>query len=187
MPPIKIGQIIRADELLFPLLDDVEESFRLLDIQDTQFNRRTYVRTIFALFEGWSFYIRQTLIREIFKSGLKSNDPMLIQRLSLLMDNSATLTDVGNIKLISQRIPFIKQFAFTLRSYAELVNLNPDYFVNNGWVNFRNAVSIRNRITHPRTQNDLKITQHDLDVLQEAREWFLDVFPKSTSKKKKKL
>jgi hypothetical protein len=41
------------------------------------------------------------------------------------------------------------------------------------WPAFGDAVNVRNRITHPRQDSDVIVSDNDLSVVRRAHEWFV--------------
>ena len=46
-------------------------------------------------------------------------------------------------------------------------------FAGVGWSNFRRAVTIRNRITHPRPENDLTVSDDELNAVASGLVWLM--------------
>jgi len=46
------------------------------------------------------------------------------------------------------------------------------------WDNFRQAISIRHRVTHPKSANDLHVSNADVEQATGALFWFLDMHAK---------
>ena len=42
-----------------------------------------------------------------------------------------------------------------------------------GWEEFKAAIKIRNRITHPKTKKDLAVSKKDYDTIVKAGQWFV--------------
>jgi hypothetical protein len=47
-----------------------------------------------------------------------------------------------------------------------------------GWNQFKEAIQLRNRITHPNEKNSFYVTDKELDSLESARAWFADSIEK---------
>ena len=43
-----------------------------------------------------------------------------------------------------------------------------------GWVDFKKAIEIRNRITHPKNAASFAIDDSELNAVERARQWFAD-------------
>jgi hypothetical protein len=55
---------------LMPLLEDANVAETLLDTDDSQFNRRAYVRSVFAMIEGTVWILKQLVLEAPAAPGL---------------------------------------------------------------------------------------------------------------------
>jgi hypothetical protein len=95
--------------------------------------------------------------------------------MALLLEEAPFLQNTGKMELQPQRIPFLNHIAFTLRTYAETIGLEPDFFGLNGWNQLRTALAVRHRLTHPKSLNDIEVSDADLKAVKEGNEWLRGV------------
>ncbi len=107
------------------LTQDVEEAANRLRSLDTAFNRRTYVRALFAFLEGFTYAIRQETIRLMHLNIAEVGKPLNIDRLILLREVIPDVEPTGKVKHKQQRTPSVPLFAFSLRSFAEPSEVDP--------------------------------------------------------------
>jgi hypothetical protein len=159
--------------LLAPLFNDVVKCEELLEKSDTQFARRTLVRAAFAFNEELIYWfkasVQQGLLADVTNGGLN------IEKYLLLGDRKAKLSSTGKIELEDNRISFLTQCAFVLRTAAEQRKVDPEpFFSDNGWNELRNSLKVRHRITHPKKPEDLNITDEDLHSTSEGHRWLFN-------------
>jgi len=152
------------------LSEDVDYARKLLEENDSQIVRRTYLRSLFAFIEGNSFRLRQlALAAHIHRTQCFSNEEII-----MLEEKDLGIKNNGNLKIRTKYIDFASNIRFSQKSYIKAFGGKlPDYTVN-GWAQLIKALEIRNRITHPRSENDLNISNEELKAIYEAKEWYSD-------------
>lgn len=67
-----------------------------------------------------------------------------------------------------------KNLRFAFQVYARIYDISFQVDCSGeGWVSFKRAVTIRNRVTHPKRLPDLSITDDELHTLDQALEWYV--------------
>ena len=90
-----------------------------------------------------------------------------------LLDELPQVGDKGELSLGGNRITLLSRFAYAVRKYAEFASIEPkDLFGRDGWRAFRDAVKIRDRITHPKLDTNVDVSDEDLELLDKARSWW---------------
>ena len=150
------------------LSDDVTSAKKILDSNDSQFSRRMYLRSLFALIEGNSFRLRQMALAAHKHRGKCLSDDEVI----VLKEKEINVTENGKLKVRTKHLEFIANVRFSQNCFLKAIGgKQPDYS-DNGWALLKNAVKIRNRITHPRSEEDLIITDDELVLIDKAKEWY---------------
>jgi hypothetical protein len=165
------------DTAIDELASDVEKALAMLQQKDTQFNRRLYVRSLFAYLEGFTYWIRQNAI-EIDKIVFRKFGAMDWERHLLLHEDLPTIADNGKIERQRQKTSFKNRFAFSVRAYAEIVHCKDNLFSDNGWRQLQDALKVRNRLTHPKQSSDLDVSDDDVKACQEGYTWFANLVVK---------
>jgi hypothetical protein len=135
------------------LVDDLTEAKRFLEANNTQFARRTYCRTLMALFEG-------------MVSDLKSH--------VLSFDSHVLGTD--EINLLKKRLGALESAFHSFDLYTNVAGtISPLEKDSNEWRILKRAIEIRNRITHPTSQLDLEISNLELGHLRTTEQSIFDL------------
>jgi len=90
-----------------------------VDAEDTQYNRRAFVRALFAMIEGTVFFLKQT----VFSTGSSGGNRLRVEEALLLQDSSVDLSANGKqqIKtkfLRSIRILNVCKFTFPISNLS---------------------------------------------------------------------
>jgi len=150
---------------------DVEEAQRRLIADDSQFNRRVYVRSLFSYYEAFGYFVRQFLI-EIQRKKIALGKEVNLDRFYLLQEEFPTVGKNGKIEAKDQKTPFANQFAFTLKEFADLVGVSAHIFGDSGWEATQKAHKIRDRLTHPKVKEDSLVSNEDMEVCRKGYGWF---------------
>lgn len=158
------------EDFLIILVKDVIGAISRRDIEDSQANRRDLVRTVFVAVEGAVWDFRTEII-----ATAQSLDLLAPNEESALSEISYGVSEQGKIIAQQRFIPLLALIRLT----ARLANkINPEFqagFDGNGWNDFRKAVKIRNRITHPKAKVDLILTSVEANACVAALDWLLDL------------
>ncbi|MCP5420143.1 MAG: hypothetical protein H6969_06570 [Gammaproteobacteria bacterium] len=155
------------------MADDVELVRDMGKSANTPFAQRTLLRTHFAFIEGMSFLLRQV--------ALANSEIFTAPELATLREESYALNKKGDIEAkpnFQKPLPLI---LFTFRSYARIhgAKFNPDTSVH-GWECMAKYKAVRDRLTHPKSSDDLSLSDEELRYCMNAAEWFkktmLDLF-----------
>lgn len=163
------AEVVRETGELFDVLGvDIVESENRLARKDSEVERRNRVRATFALFEG-SIAVMKRMCLHAAEIGL---DNVTEGELALLRERVYAL-DKGHVVVKPHFIELKQNVRFTLRMVArrQKTDASPDYS-GVGWQAFRDAIKIRNRITHPRSPADCRVSNEDLATVRSAQSWF---------------
>jgi hypothetical protein len=160
--------------LLAPLFDDLVECEELIDRGDTQFSRRTYVRASFAFTEAFVFWLRGIVAQKL-SASVGSLDSIMAAKIILLSEQSHFPDRNGKLESRENRVPWQNSVAFAIRTMAECIGADAEsIFGDSGWGEFKKALSVRHRITHPRDASQMDITDDDLDAVRESHRWLMN-------------
>ena len=153
------------------LKDDFSRAKAAVLGDPSAFHKRNFVRTTFALMDGFAFQLRQVTL-----ATLENTD--------LVSDGDRAILREERYHLSSQGIPEVKEnfqktlpmILFSLRVYAKNhgSDFTPDTSLN-GWNCLRQAVEIRDRVTHPKSMTDLDINDDVGHVFAEGVHWWDDM------------
>jgi hypothetical protein len=163
------GQSVR-DSFVLTLVGDVISAMGRRDADDTQANRRDLIRTLFAAVEGltWSF---KTEIVEIARSV----DVLSNEEEQALSELSFSVTGQGKIATQQRFVPLPALIRMAARLATKINRSFAPRFDGVGWRKFQQAVKVRNRITHPKKESDLDISDADMEESLGALFWLLEL------------
>lgn len=168
-----------------------------LAASDTQWRRRSLVRSFFAFAEGTLSAMKQTILAvhdryqpllsgrlqakllRIASPQFRSLEKFLEDfhlnpdELALLRERQYRLDSSGRPQEQHSflRIPENLRFTFSLIPRLFRSDATPDVD-SEGWVQFLRAVRIRNRVTHPKAPEDLDISDDEVTCILDAARWF---------------
>lgn len=137
----------------------------------TGFWDRTYVRAVFAMFEGVAFATRQYILAQA-ESGLYE---ITVQERNLLSEQTFSLDAKGVIQRKESFLQFLPGFRLTMAVLGRCLG-KTDYvtsaFGHNGFESFRKGANIRNQITHPKSPAQMMLSHQDIETVKLAERWF---------------
>jgi len=160
----KMEDILRQDLLDCENLISVDKK--------TDSGARSFVRAVFALIEGSVFNLKQIALAlsKHGKGGFSQAELVMLEELSYDLD------DKGATKSQVKFIPLPKNIKFAFTSAARAFRVAYELQVDDaGWDNFKKALLIRNRITHPKTIEDLQLSDKEVQTAADAASWYLKV------------
>jgi len=155
---------------LLRFLRDAEAAEALLDASDTQFARRTYIRALFAYIEGAVWILKYTC-----RNGrrYKSSPGISPGEYALLGDVSYDLKENGDVFEQAKFLRLPENLRFCVKMFNRLFGSAIDLKVGEtNWQNFKQAIAIRHRITHPKHDTDFDISDAEIDQCKQTCLWF---------------
>jgi len=154
------------------LQDDVMAALDAYFREDTQYNRRMIIRVFASAVEGDVYHLKDHCLNRLDSNPAfyTTGEAAVLRESSYYLDNSATVLARPQF----YRTP--ENFHFVLKAFAK--DTIPDLDIRKdtaGWTNFRNAFHIRNRVTHPKVDSDLLISDRDVGCVQRAFLWYQKV------------
>jgi hypothetical protein len=148
------------------LIGDVAAAREQLVRIDTAASRRNLVRTTLAAIEGLVWTLKEAV--HASTDALGELTPLASMA---LRERSYIVAENGDI---IEQIRFI-----TLRAMIRLICkqarlIVPDLnirFDHDGWQKLKQAIALRNRITHPKSASDLIVSDHDLAIVSAGFSW----------------
>jgi hypothetical protein len=93
----------------------------------------------------------------------------------MLEEVSYELNDKGETKTQVKFIPLTKNLRFAFDTAARAFNVPYKLVVDDeGWSKFRDALIIRNRITHPKVIDHLQLSDDEVQIVADTATWFLN-------------
>lgn len=160
-------------DLMSQLNDDLQEADELFRFTTYEFAARTCIRTLFSELEAKMFLFHELILhtQRLSKRELSPEEILLLQ------ERSCTIGSNGKITTSQKFIPFKNNLLFTLDLAARFFNEKVFRDTNDPkWQDVLAMIEIRNRITHPKKMEYLKITQNEIDVFHNAQDWLRKAF-----------
>lgn len=157
--------------LYLVLKSDVDQCKENLSDTHTGFWDRTYTKTTFSMIEGVSFRVRQYIVAAATSSIYTIDSPSL----NFLNELTYKLDKNGKIEEKNEYLIFLPGFKFTFKTWGNCLNME-DFvekaFSHNGFSDFKKSVEIRNRLTHPKTTQEMLVSETELKIIKSAEQWF---------------
>ena len=158
------------DSFFYALADDVIQVTHIMEQRGDELSHRLYVRTVFAFVEG--------VIQSMKSATLlfdELNNPRLLtaEEVTVLKEEDVQLGEHGKVEIKKRKISLLSNFEFALYSYAKIQR--QEFALDKGgegWRSLREAIRIRDRLTHPHTLKDLEVPLADLEVVERGMQFF---------------
>lgn len=159
------------------LTADVERLRRRLgsrDIQgktteDEEMARRLYVRSVFALIEALVEQHTRLLLRLAERRVITLRTGVF----EALSERVYAVKDNGTVVVREQYLPLLRKLRAVYRAagdgFKEALEVR---FDGPGWQAFQEAITIRDRLTHPKVFQDCHISGAELDTVDAAEAWY---------------
>jgi hypothetical protein len=150
------------------LVEDVIAARQRLKYSETQTARRDVIRASIAAVEGAVW-----VGREHVRSALADLEKLAPVADLALRERTYFVSRDGVVKEQERSFPLLTAVRLIV-DQAEIIcpGLAVDFSAA-GWSHLRQAIKIRNRITHPKPRVDLSITDQDLSIAASALSWLL--------------
>jgi len=153
--------------LSFDLLDTYD---RLRYEADHQPSRRNWVRTLCSQIEAFAYSTKQILgdLAELPFVKLTPHEVLLLR------EEAYELTDNGEPKLRGEKfVPIKTNLKFIAKTAAKAFDLPYTLDTDGtGWRAVDTAFRIRNRLVHPKSFQDMYVTDEELKTVSVASDWF---------------
>jgi hypothetical protein len=148
------------------LIEDVIVARDLLRANDNAAARRNLVRSTLAAIEGLVWITRENVRESVEALGELTPLGSLALR-----ERTYTVADNGDI---IEQVRFVTLPAMIRLICRQAGRIIPDLkvrFDHVGWTRLKQAIEIRNRVTHPKSHHDLEVTDADLATLKAGFSW----------------
>lgn len=157
-------EILDLQDLYAECVRDFSLAEKHLAETDDRYSRRQLVRTFHAYVE--------TIVTNLKRQALHEAARFDNAERALLAEEKYELTDTGEPKVVLQMISLARNVRFAFRCYAKAHGISFYLSVDGpGWRDFRSALRVRNRLTHPRTAADLDLSDAEIETIARAHRW----------------
>lgn len=170
----KNHQLSPEDQELSDFLELIQNDVTLADEEleesDTPSRRRAFIRTVFASIEG----MISILQAECLGFSERYEDPYSEAELAILREEAYSIDSRGRAQIRPNYAPLDARLRFVIPAYMRphVSDFSLD-LSGDGWQAFLEALSVRHRITHPKSLSDLDVTEDDLETTRKAFAWFM--------------
>jgi hypothetical protein len=149
---------------------DIRLCRNTLEQDDTPFWRRTYVRALFAAIEGINYRMKHLAINLSDSNQIT----FTVAEKAALLEESYDIDDKGNAVIVKGKLRTANNLLFSFKSLAQAFGVSHEVDKNSSeWNCFKEAIKIRDRITHPKCMNDLTISDKEVDIIGETTRWYI--------------
>lgn len=150
------------------LIEDVIAARQRLSASDTQIARRDVVRVSLAAVEGMTW-----VAREHVRTALAQLEQLTPLSDLALRELSYTVSNTGEIAEQIRWLPSLTAIRLVV-TQAKILSphISVDYS-GRGWSNLRLAFDVRNRITHPKPDQDFSVSEEDLAAVASGVSWLV--------------
>ena len=148
---------------------DISMSRKMVNKNQNQFWRRTFVRSLFAGIEGINHRIKHfsILLANIHEIDLTHAE------IAVLSEETYSLNEKGVATSSKSKLRTKENLCFTVRTLSRVCNSSYEVDRNSEeWVSFNEASRIRDRLTHPKSSDDLIISDTELTTVQNTFKWY---------------
>jgi hypothetical protein len=132
---------------------------------------RAYIRAVFASIEGHTFALKQLALRQSEHDRGDFSDA----ELAMLREEAFDLNEVGQAYSQPKFLQLPKNVRFSFEVCSRPFGFRYQIDVSSqGWNTFRQAIKVRNRLTHPKSIEDLHISDSDILCVAETAHWYLN-------------
>jgi len=160
------------NELIEQLQKDAIYNYEEYLKSNSQISLRNYIRSLFSLYEGVLANLREKLanrIQTLYLIGALNE--INIHDLYLLMDEAVSINERGGVNKKFNANSFEKLLKFVIKKACEL-NKIEDQIFNQGWNDFKSFIKIRDRITHPKYEEGILVSEDDYKIIENAKKWW---------------
>lgn len=145
---------------------DADDAKAAYEAVNTQFARRVYARSVFAFIEAVAHWMKSLALERParFSNG----------ELALLKDESYSVSESGEVYSQPRFLRTPENLRFATACLSRVLPSTPPLPIKGPeWRAFRDALTVRHRITHPKHHHDPDISDREMAVLIETHQWFL--------------
>lgn len=151
------------------LLSDVSQAMTRHRLSDSQAEKRNLVRTSFAAVEGLAWIFREHVV-----DVAETTDALEANERQVLTETAGIVSEQGRVFAQQRFVPFLAGIRLVARIAERLAPGTSIDFSGKDWQGFKDAVALRNRITHPKGRADLTLSDDEIAVSLDALFWFLE-------------
>lgn len=168
------------EQLRITMLEDIEFLNKLLI--DDSLNEcliRAYIRTLYSFIETTCYiwkHIAYLKDKRDIALGRRGDSSLSDGEISMILEQAYYVAENGEIRIREIHIEPKKNLQFALKVFAKTHGFEYEQIFNKGgWNAYCEGLIIRNRLTHPKSDSDLFITEGEHEITHEVFDWFFGI------------
>ena len=155
---------------IFLIFEDVNISFERVSKFDTPTHRREFVKSAYSAIEGLNWQNHQNLFTSSFSDDLEPHEVQLLREENYIVD------DRGLIKVQQKNLPLLSSFKLPIKLMEKYIEgYKCLAFEGRGWNSFRDGLKVRNRLMHPKSIEDLQVSDPEMTIVLDGFRWAGDL------------
>lgn len=161
-------------ELLNFANDDLTKLQSFLDTEriNDQFYRRLFLRNIFSVIETYIHITKEIIKFKILVDSVNNCD-LTWSEIVILNEKKVSVDNKGKVKTTDEYQNFEQSLRFTFNTFAKIFNSKLPNYSDNKYRILIRLSQRRNDITHPKSLENMIVTDQELKDTVLALEWFL--------------
>jgi len=157
------------NQRFFLLMNDALSIVKAARDSDDDVAKRSFVRAVFAFIEGVTHGLKMVAL----DSHIRKEDTFSRAEESLLLEEAYELNEKGQpiVKPKYLTLPRNIKFAFEQQARVTFSSFKLD-LDGEGWSSLMSSVSVRNRLTHPKSLIELHVSDQEVEGAEKALHWF---------------
>ena len=120
-------------------------------------------------------------VRDVVPTGA-SIRKLNVTEFLLLQETTPELKTNGQVYTKTKFIPLEDNLRFLAIMMKEVYGVDLQLGIGKSvWQDFQTALAIRNRITHPKSEEDFTISDTEIEAMKSARSWFCQIIADSVN------
>jgi hypothetical protein len=155
-------------EIFKEMIEDVQLAAKS-SLSGDQREARNFVRSVFASLEGLIYRVKQVAHSANGHFGIE----LTLGETLMLLEEAYSVQSNGSVSQTGARIPFLSNVRLAFLSLAKVTNITYALPTGEaGWQRLRTAVSVRDRLTHPKRAADLQVSHAEREAVKEGHNYF---------------
>jgi hypothetical protein len=180
------AEAIETYKNFLQITDVLEEDIRLARTQCQQtiseYSKRVLIKTIFTFFEGHLYAFKQAILafeyilnpwKNLVPGAKESRMVLFTEEERAMLEEFTFAMDSGGKARKRDYYPkFEDNIKFTVQIFYKAIQQQGKVEFNEGWEQLMKAQGIRNRVTHPKTAEALKISDKEMETVIAGHNWY---------------
>jgi hypothetical protein len=142
------------------------------DVDEIRYCQRSNVKNFFSILECLIFQFKRISLIAYQLDIAEFSE----SEIALLKEETYELNNKGDVETKISKLKTTDNFLFSVKMLERAFNYSIGFEKNSKqWQDFLTAIKIRNRLTHPKTIEELFITDNEVNVINRVIEWFFQI------------